>query len=87
MGLHQTKKLLQKKGNNYQNQKKTHRIEKIFASDSLDKGPISRIYKDLKKLNAKKTSKNPTNKWANDLHSFQKKDTWLINTRRNVQHP
>jgi hypothetical protein len=55
MGLHQTKKLLQKKGNNYQNQKKTYRIEKIFASDSLDKGPISRIYKDLKKLNDKKT--------------------------------
>jgi hypothetical protein len=33
----------------YQNQLVTHRREKIFTRHSLDKGLISRIYKELKR--------------------------------------
>jgi hypothetical protein len=39
---------------------------------------MSRIYKELKKIN-KKEKNNPINKWANELDSSQK-NKWSINT-------
>jgi hypothetical protein len=53
--------------------------EKIFASYSLDKGLISRTYKELQKLDTKRIS-NPINKWTNELTSAQKKYKCLIST-------
>jgi hypothetical protein len=39
--------------------------EKIFSSYTSDKGLITRIYKESKKLNSQKNN-DPMKKWAND---------------------
>jgi hypothetical protein len=54
--------------------------EKSFASYTSDKGLITRIYRELRKLNSPKINFS-MKKWVNELNRvFSKKSKWPRNT-------
>jgi hypothetical protein len=87
MGLHKTKKLCSTKEMVSKLKRPPTEWEKIFASYTSDKGLITRIYRELKKLNCPKINE-PIEKWAGELNrTFSKEEIQMAKKHmKNAHH-
>jgi hypothetical protein len=67
MGLHKIKNFCTKKEMVSKLKRPPTEWEKIFTTYTSDKGLITRIYRELKKVNSPKINE-PIKKWANELN-------------------
>ena len=69
------------KGNYQQGEKTISEWETITANETTEKGLISKIYKQLIQLSARRTN-SPIKKWEKDLIDMYPEKTyrWLTNT-------
>jgi hypothetical protein len=76
MRLHETKRLLNNKGNVTSLKTQPTEWEKIFASYTSNKELINKMYRELKKFSIN----NALNKWANELNrQFSEKEVQMAN--------
>jgi hypothetical protein len=82
MGLHQIKNFCRAKEAITRVKRQHSEWEQTFASYSLDKRLIPRIYKECRILSTRRTN-NPVNKWSNELNTqFSKEVQWTINMEK-----
>jgi hypothetical protein len=74
MELHKTKNFCTTKEMVSKLKRPPTKWEKIFSSYTSDKGPITRIYRELKKLNSPKINEQ-IKKWATEINrTFSKEE-------------
>ena len=79
LGFHQDQKFCTARETVNKTKRQLTEWEKIFANDISDKGLVSKIYKELNKLNTQRTN-SPVKKWAEDMNRhFCKEDIQLVN--------
>ena len=79
MGLNQSDKFCTAKEIKKKKKRQLTEWEKIISGDAIDKGLISRIYKQLTQLNSKKVN-NPMEKWVKDpSRHLSKEDAQMAN--------